>query len=109
MSPPTTEHERSSSGIDHDLILDRIYQVALEPSSLEEFIDVWNDSVLATQSNSTERGDFGEFDESYKGHLDRAQKVLHRSEAARPDWGEYLNPMTTWQLLLLADHFRLKP
>ena len=78
MSPPATEHERSSSGIDHDLILDRIYQVALEPSSLEEFIDVWNDSVLANQLNSTERSDFGEFDKSYKGHLDRAQKVLHR-------------------------------
>ena len=92
MSPPATEHERSSSGIDHDLILDRIYQVALEPSSLEEFIDVWNDSVLANQLNSTERSDFGEFDKSYKGHLDRAQKVLHRSETARPDLGEYLKP-----------------
>lgn len=78
--------------IDRDLILDRIYQIALEPSSLEDFIDFWHDSELATQFNDSEDRNPGEFDESYKVHLGRAQTILQRSEAARPDMKEYLQP-----------------
>ena len=92
MLPPEIAPESGSSGIDHDLIVDRIYQIALEPSSLEDFIDFWNDSELATELNSTELTNPGEFNESYKGHLDRAQKILQRSETARPDMSEYLRP-----------------
>lgn len=41
MLPPVIEQESHSLEIDRDLILDRIYQIALEPSSLEDFIDFW--------------------------------------------------------------------
>jgi DNA-binding CsgD family transcriptional regulator/pimeloyl-ACP methyl ester carboxylesterase len=78
--------------IDRDLIVDRIYQIAVEPSSLEDFIDFWHDSELATQFNDTEGRNPGEFDESYKAHLERAQTILQHSETARPDMKEYLQP-----------------
>ena len=77
--------------IDRDLILDRIYQIALEPSSLDDFIDYWH-SELATHFDSTEGRNPGDFDESYKVHLDRAQAILQRSETAHPDMKEYLRP-----------------
>ena len=92
MLPPVLEQESDSSEIDRDLVLDRIYQIALEPSSLEDFIDFWHDSELANQFNGTEVRNPGEFDKSYKIHLERAQTILQRSETARPDMNEYLQP-----------------
>lgn len=92
MSPPVVERDSNSSEINRDVILDRIYEIALEPSSLDEFIDFWHDSELAGHFNGTEVESPGEFDESYKVHLQRAQKILQRSEAARPDMSEYLQP-----------------
>ena len=78
--------------IDRDLILDRIYQIALEPSSLEDFINYWHDSELATQFDSTEGKHPGYFDKSYKAHLDRAQAILQRSETTPADMQEFLQP-----------------
>lgn len=78
--------------IDRDLILDRIYQIALEPSSLDEFIDYWHESELATQFDLTEGRNPGDFNKSYKLHLERAQAILQRDETAQPDMAEYLRP-----------------
>ena len=89
MRPPVVEHE---SDINRDLILDRIYEVALEPSSLEDFIDFWHDSELASHFNGVEGQSAAVLDESYNAHLQRAQKILHRSETTRPDMSEYLQP-----------------
>lgn len=81
-----------SPEIDRDLIVDRIYQIALEPSSLEEFIDYWHDSELATKFDNVEDSNPGNFDNSYKSHLDRAQSILQRSETTQSDLSEYLKP-----------------
>lgn len=73
-----------SPEIDRDMIVDRIYEIALEPSSLEEFIDFWHDTDLAEK--------FSDFDKSYKAHLERGETFLQRGETARPDLTEYLQP-----------------
>jgi len=41
-----TRHSRDPI-IDRDLIIDRIYGIAMEPSSLDDFIELWNDMDLA--------------------------------------------------------------
>lgn len=87
-----TKLESESLDLDSDLILDRIYQIALEPSSLEEFIDYWHDSELATKFDSIEDKYPGKFDHTYKVHLDRAHAILQRGETVRPDMEEYLQP-----------------
>lgn len=79
-----TETKRDVSGDDREVIVDRIYEIALEPSSLEDFIDFWHDTEI-------ER-DLSDFNTIYKPHLDRAQSFLHWGEAARPDLSAYLRP-----------------
>lgn len=76
--------DRDSPDVDHDMIVDRIYEIALEPSSLEEFIDFWHDTDIAEK--------FSDFDKSYKAHLERGETFLQRGETARPDLTEYLQP-----------------
>lgn len=66
------------------MIVDRIYEIALEPSSLEEFIDLWYDTDLAENN--------ADFDKSYKAHLERGESFLQRGETAHPDLTEYLRP-----------------
>lgn len=82
----------NQQNIDRDLIVDRIYQIALEPSSLEEFIDYWHESELASRFHSIEDENPGDFDNSYKIHLDRAQSILQHSETSRSDLTAYLQP-----------------
>lgn len=79
-----TTQDPGSPQIDRDMIVDRIYEIALEPSSLEEFIDFWHDTDLAEK--------FSNFDTSYKAHLERGESFLQRGETARPDLSEYLQP-----------------
>jgi len=66
------------------MIVDRIYQIALEPSSLDAFIDFWHDTDLETK--------FSNLDTSYKTHLERGASFLQRAEAAGPDLSEHLQP-----------------
>ena len=47
---------------------------------------------MATQFKDAEGKAPREFDQSYKTHLERAQTILQRSETARPDMNEYLQP-----------------
>ncbi|MFK7901762.1 MAG: LuxR C-terminal-related transcriptional regulator [Nitratireductor sp.] len=82
----------TQASIDRDMIVDRIYEIALEPSLIEDFIDHWYDSDLAGQLADCEDLGAGEFDKSYQSHLERAQKILQRAEMVRPDLKEHLDP-----------------
>ncbi|MEE9429113.1 MAG: LuxR C-terminal-related transcriptional regulator [Paracoccaceae bacterium] len=86
------EQDTNPQRADRDLIVDRIYEIALEPSSLDDFIDFWHDTDLELQFNDTADGKTGEFGESFVTHLERAQMILQRGETARPDLSEYLRP-----------------
>jgi len=73
-----TKLDINQQNIDRDLIVDRIYQIALEPSSLEEFIDYWH-------------------------HLDRAQSILQHSETSRSDFTAYLQPYDNLAAFIVSD------
>lgn len=78
--------------IDRDHIVDRIYEVALEPSSLDGFIEFWHDNALAGSISLEEGGQPQNFDDLYGIHLDRAQTILQRDNLTWPNLTEHLKP-----------------
>lgn len=86
----TQDTEALSS--DRDLIVDQIYEIALEPSSLDGFIELWHDTGLAQKFLDSPHGKTGEFDKFFINHLERAQVILQRGEKVRPKLEDYLEP-----------------
>ena len=76
------------AGVDNDGVVDRIYEVALEPSSLDDFIEFWHDNQL-TETLADGDGSLG-FDQRFKTHLDRAQTILQRDGTSRTDYSDHL-------------------
>lgn len=97
-----SEQDRESLEIDRDMIVNRIYEIALEPSQLEGFIDFWYDTDLVAQFASAEDEAAGEFNKSYKTHLERAQTILKRAEVARPDLNEHLQPYDNFAAFVVS-------
>ncbi len=102
------KQEKDFSGVDHDLIVDRIYQIALEPSSIDDFIDFWHDTDLVTQNADAVNGHSEEFDKFYKAHLERAQTILQRSEVVRPDLMEHLQPYDNLAAFVVSGSLRIE-
>lgn len=76
-----------------DLILDRLYEIALEPAALDDFIDLWHDLGLDMRyaPPDPDRETRG-FDDIYGTHLSRAQMIQQRDDTARPDLADLLKP-----------------
>lgn len=87
-----TKQNREAPEVDHDLIVDRIYQVALEPSALDDFIEFWHTSGLARHFENSQNAEIAEQVASYQTHLERAQSILQRGESAEIDLAQYLQP-----------------
>ncbi len=87
---PTDASPRSD--IDHALILDRIYEIALEPSFLEEFIHLWADADLAQQFAPGQDGRAGSFDAFFEAHLERARAFMRLEDPSLPNVEDPLRP-----------------
>lgn len=90
-----TEQDRGDRATDRDLIIDRIYQIALEPSSLDGFIDLWHDMGLADHFVEADDEGSEHHGMSYTAHLHRAHSILQRDETVRSDLTEYVRPYKT--------------
>lgn len=102
-----TVHERGKPVISHDLIVDRIYEIALEPTSLDDFIDFWHDTNL--ESHFTDASTHqGTPDLVYKTHLDRAETIMQRGDAAHPDLSEYLSPYENLAAFVISGSLRIE-
>lgn len=66
----------SSEKLAADAIVERLYDIALDPSSLAEFIDTWCDAGLDTQAARDVIESFDKFDDEYRAHLKRADAFL---------------------------------
>lgn len=79
--------DETNSGLDtdHALILDRIYEVALDPSFLEDFIQLWADADLAEQFSPGRDGAASAFDAYFNAHLERAEAFLRRGDTSPRD------------------------
>lgn len=81
---------RPGVGVDRDSILDRIYDIALDPEVLEDFIELWaeNDPLGPVPD------DFGaqQFDDVFGAHLERAIQFLQHETGEANAFEDVLRP-----------------
>lgn len=80
------------SGLDPDNIVNQLYDIALDPGSLDTFIEAWNSAGLDGQAARRTIQDIDTFDEVYFAHLNRAETFLNRGEDDGPSLDETLAP-----------------
>lgn len=93
MSPKTPAPD-TTNDIDPDKIVDRLYDIALDPSSLDLFIDAWNGAGLDARAARKTIETIDDFDAAYHAHLNRAETFLDRGGDADtgPDFAAMLAP-----------------
>lgn len=77
-------------GVDAHAILERIYDVALNPAVLETLIDLWADADPSEPFPAERSGTA--FDAFVGSHLERAGQFLRREDAARGKPADHLKP-----------------
>lgn len=85
---------KSPSNIDPENIVDQLYDIALDPNSLDPFIDAWNAAGLDAKAARKAIETIDDFDAAYFAHLKRAGTFLDRGVAAdtEPDLAAMLAP-----------------
>lgn len=85
---------KSPKDIDPDNIVDQLYDIALDPNSLDPFIDAWNAAGLDAQAARKTIETIDDFDAAYFAHLKRAGTFLDRGvdADARLDLAAMLAP-----------------
>ncbi len=83
--------------INSDGIVDQLYDIALDPHSVEAFIDAWNEAGLDARAARQTIETIDQFDTAYRAHLDRADMFLSRAaeEDEAPDLAAILTPFNT--------------
>ena len=83
--------------INPDGIVDQLYDIALDPQSLEGFVDAWNEAGLDAQAARQTIESIDKFDTAYRAHLDRAETFLSRAadQDEAPDLAAILTPFNT--------------
>lgn len=83
--------------INPDGIVDQLYDIALDPHSLEAFVDAWNEAGLDAKAARQTIETIDQFDSAYRAHLDRADTFLSRAadEDEAPDLAAILTPFDT--------------
>jgi len=71
-------------------IVDRLYDLALEPVTLDDFIEFWIEEDLEARFADFAGAEDGGFDAAYGAHLDRAQAFLQRSDLDHSDPTQHL-------------------
>ncbi|WP_420860441.1 LuxR C-terminal-related transcriptional regulator [Algirhabdus cladophorae] len=62
-----------------DGVVDQLYDIALDPGSLDQFIDVWNTAGLDAGEARRMVEEIDQFDAAFHHHLKRAETFLHRN------------------------------
>ncbi len=88
---PTERDDRAdmvneTSAPDADAVIDRLYEVAIDPSRLETLLDHWDAMMWPRRrrGQGVRDTDFKRFD----GHVERAHQVLDRAATASPEGPE---------------------
>lgn len=86
-----------SNQINSEGIVDQLYDIALDPNSLEAFIDAWNDAGLDASAARQTIKNIDQFDSAYQAHLSRADTFLTRGAKADevPDLAAMLTPFNS--------------
>ena len=86
--------KNDSKGLSSRTIADQLYDIAIDPQSLNAFIEAWNDAGLDAREARRTLEDIDQFDSAYQAHLDRAETFLARAGDASgaPDLESMLAP-----------------
>lgn len=90
-----TQDDPEGREIDRDAIIDRIYNIAVEPSALDGFINLWHDMDLADHFAEGDGTPHFDSANTYNTHLRRADAILQRDDTLRPDFSDVLRPYKT--------------
>ncbi len=102
--PKTHDHK-----IDPSALVDQLYDIALDPQSLNIFIDAWNNAGLDASEARQTLQDIDQFDEAYKAHLTRAETFLSRTTDAEdaPDLAAMLTPFNTLAAFIVNSRLKV--
>ncbi|MFT4706180.1 MAG: pimeloyl-ACP methyl ester carboxylesterase/DNA-binding CsgD family transcriptional regulator [Reinekea sp.] len=73
----------STEKLEPNVIVDSLYDIALDPSSLDAFINTWCDAGLDTLAARQMMESIDRFDEAHQTHLKRADTFLKRGIATK--------------------------
>ena len=92
-----------------EVIVDGLYDIALDPHSLESFIDVWTQAGLDNAEARLTVEAIDQFDKTHKGHLERASAFLERGEVSdRPiDLSSILQPFDSLAAFVVDDQMQV--
>jgi hypothetical protein len=84
----------NTAEIGQNSIIDQLYEIALEPQTLDAFIEAWNDAGLDAEAARKTIKSIDAFDQAYVAHLQRAETFLSRRQDSEngPDLAETLTP-----------------
>ncbi|MCR9139791.1 MAG: LuxR C-terminal-related transcriptional regulator [Alphaproteobacteria bacterium] len=71
--------DSQSKDIETSAFVNQLYDIALDPQSLELFIDAWNNAGLDASAARQTIKDIDVFDDAYQAHLNRAETFLSRA------------------------------
>lgn len=92
----------------NDQLIDRIYEIALDPSSLDELINFWHENDYCNQISNASDKETEHFDYHYKTHLERAQTFMQRGQDAHPDLYQYLQPFENLAAFIVNSSLRVE-
>jgi len=86
--------QKTSSDIDPENIVDQLYDIALDPETLDTFIVAWNAAGLEDGEARKTIENIDDFDVAYRAHLKRAETFLARGadQDSGPDLAATLTP-----------------
>lgn len=87
----------------HQDIIDKLYEVALNPATLETFIDNWQNGQHLGELSSDAANQRGAFDAAFKSHLERADQFLRIGDRATADAPYLLAPYRNFAAFLLDE------
>jgi hypothetical protein len=71
--------KNDANGLNARALADQLYYIALDPESLDTFIEAWNEAGLDSQDARRTLLEIDQFDTSYQAHLKRAELFLSRA------------------------------
>jgi len=79
-----TEQEQAARGVAADAVIDRLYEVAVDPSRYEALLDHWEAMMQPQRAAANQAGSPGLGLSQFDGHFRRADEVLERVIRDRP-------------------------
>lgn len=95
--------------IDPENIVDQLYDIALDPQSLDLFIDAWNAAGLDASTARQTIKTIDDFDAAYMAHLKRAETFLARGQDVDdgPDLTKMLAPFEDLAAFIIDRDMRI--